>query len=145
MNKTQAMIAKKLKTSETKDYNSMLAIESRIKKNECTKHETTVVRIVSKNILSTIKCIRINALKDRMNMVIKKIRPQFGSTHEANLMFGVVETALYDSVEEDSRYEPIMARKYLCGEILHASICGVDTDWIRDLIRKVGLGDLVLS
>ena len=75
-------------------------------------------------------------------LVAKKIHPQFPSTGEGQLMFSVVNQALVDSVATDKKADKCerkSAIRYLQGSIFHAETVGVDSDWIKDVMTRVGL------
>jgi len=67
--------------------------------------------------------------------VCREIKSEFGKSPEEKLFFAIVERAIYDACV-DGYYG---ARSYLSGYIPHAEMCGVDSDWIRRVIKKVGL------
>lgn len=66
----------------------------------------------------------------------KKIRTQFRDTPEHKLCYAVVEQAINDLCDAK---EERSAKRYLIGEIVHAELCGVDSDWVRRVILKCGL------
>lgn len=67
-------------------------------------------------------------------LVAAKIQPQFPATPEGQLMFAVVRQALVDAL--GAEHDPT-ATHYLLGSIPHAALCGVDSDWIRSVMRAV--------
>lgn len=76
-----------------------------------------------------------------------KIRHQFGRTPVENLYFAVVEKAILDTslpvykrrgIDINARYKG-SARRYLEGSIPHAEACGVDPNWVRQILQGVGL------
>ena len=71
------------------------------------------------------------------NAAIKKIRTQFGDTPEHKLMFAIVEQAIKDL---NSRVicDRKSAEQYLKNEIPHAELCGVDSEWVRRVLKKCG-------
>jgi len=82
-------------------------------------------------------------------MATKLIRTQFPESSEANLMMAVIEQALRDlligDVESNGKIIPhadrASAARYLSGSIHHAEICGVESEWIRRVLAKVGLDE----
>lgn len=78
--------------------------------------------------------------KQKVNLVAKRIKPQFPECGEGLLCFSIVEQALKDLVDKSAPAKDVSgAARYLSGEIAHAEICGVDSEWIQDTMKKIGL------
>ncbi len=82
----------------------------------------------------------------RVGLAIKRISYQFQDTPLHRLMLGVVATAIDDLekgnhpyASENQKRIGRQAKRYLLGEIIHAQLCGVDPEWIRDTLRTLGL------
>jgi|TARA_R100000458_G_scaffold23317_1_gene20845 hypothetical protein len=93
----------------------------------------------------------------KIHSVIKRLSPMFGYDQEAEywafpekkLMLSVIELALIDKYNwnqvmsrQPSQEERILinsAGVYLEGELWHAEICGVDSDYVKRVIREEGL------
>jgi len=71
------------------------------------------------------------------NAAIKKIRTQFGDTPEHKLMFAIVEQAIKD-LSSKSIEVSRSAERHIKNEIPHAELCGVDSEWIRLVLKKCG-------
>ena len=72
------------------------------------------------------------------------ITHQFPESPEGQLMAAVVCCAVMDlhrptSVWSPHKFHVDSAREYLSGEMWHAEICGVDSDWIRSVLDKAGI------
>lgn len=71
-----------------------------------------------------------------------KIKTQFDlSQIEQRLMFGIIERAILDLVDiKLDRHEINSAKSFLSqADIPQASVCDVDSDWIRLVLSKAGL------
>jgi len=70
---------------------------------------------------------------------MRKIKPQFPSTPDGNLMSAVIEQAINDLVH-NRKYKNYKharsAKKYLDTDMPHALACGIDPDWIRKQISQ---------
>ena len=93
----------------------------------------------------------------KIHSVIKRLSPMFGYDQESEywafpekkLMLSVIELALIDKYNwnqvmsrHPSQEERILinnASSYLEGELWHAEICGVDSDYVKRVIREEGL------
>ena len=93
----------------------------------------------------------------KIHSVIKRLSPMFGYDQESEywafpekkLMLSVIELALIDKYNwnqvmsrQPSQEERILinnASSYLEGELWHAAICGVDSDYVKRVIREEGL------
>lgn len=75
---------------------------------------------------------------ERVRAVSARIAFQFPSTPEANVLLEVVQQAVRDAFGYDDRHRD-GALRYLRRTIVHAEICGVDSEWIRRQIRTAGL------
>ena len=64
----------------------------------------------------------------------RKVSPQFPNTPDGRLMFVVVAQAVSDLQNSQNRYD---ANKYLQGRMIHAEVCGVDPQWIRNVLRSI--------
>jgi len=93
----------------------------------------------------------------KIHSVIKRLSPLFGYDQESEywafpekkLMLSVIELALIDKYNwnqvmsrQPSHEERVLinnARSYLEGELWHAEVCGVDSDYVKRVIREEGL------
>ena len=93
----------------------------------------------------------------KIHSVIKRLSPLFGYDQEAEywafpekkLMLSVIELALIDKYNwnqvmsrQPSQEERILiknASSYLDGELWHAEVCGVDSEYVKRVIREEGL------
>ena len=93
----------------------------------------------------------------KIHSVIKRLSPLFGYDQEAEywafpekkLMLSVIELALIDKYNwnqvmsrQPSQEERVLinnASSYLDGELWHAEICGVDSEYVKRVIREEGL------
>lgn len=79
-------------------------------------------------------------LQDRAKAVIAKIKPQFPAGGEAKLCFAVFEQAVRDLVSKTtSDIDKSSARAYLTGRMENVSVCGVDVDWVRKVMKDAEL------
>lgn len=89
-------------------------------------------------------CARVGPGKE----VAEKIEPQFPRSPAGRLFFAVVERAVLDltakppptaaaAIEHKKRV--VTAARYLSGEVPHAEWCGVDSDWIRLVLKRDGV------
>lgn len=86
------------------------------------------------------------SLSEKVRLAFKKIQTQFGSyrnpgefvykSPEHKLMAHVIRVALYDL---NTKQHNQSAKTYLNGSMWHAQLCDVDPDWIRLVIKRVGL------
>lgn len=74
----------------------------------------------------------------RVDAVCQKIRYQIPDTEEGDVMYLVVRQAVKDLY---SRRESVRAAavKYLSGPIEAAEICGIESDWVRRVLREGGI------
>ena len=78
--------------------------------------------------------------KKRAGAALRKIRPQFGTTPEHRLCFAILEQAVNDlPTMHGSAY--LSARRYLADKIYHAEICGVNSEWLRNVLIKTGVDE----
>ena len=78
----------------------------------------------------------------RTGLAIKAIRTQFPDSPEGKLMSHIVATAITDAYSTFQPEESIRsASEYLKGNIPHAEIAGVDSDWIKRILLKLELTD----
>jgi|TARA_R110001606_G_C15238106_1_gene635903 hypothetical protein len=93
----------------------------------------------------------------KIHSVIKRLSPLFGYSSESEmwefpekkLMLSVIELALIDRhnwnqvmSRQPSQEERVLinnAKSYLEGELWHAEVCGVDSDYVKRVIREEGL------
>jgi len=75
----------------------------------------------------------------KAHLIIRRIASQFPDSFHGRLMLGIVGRALLDSIENGLDYEAHNARDYINGTMHHAELCGVDSEWIRRVVRKIGL------
>jgi len=74
----------------------------------------------------------------RVKMVERALWSQMPKVPEARLMLSVISTAIIDA-NLGTRGEKTAARIYLDGEISAAKVCGVDPDWVRTVMMRLGL------
>jgi hypothetical protein len=94
---------------------------------------------------------------EKIHNVIMRLSPQFGydtysevwTSPEKKLMLSVIELALIDKLN----WNQVMSRQpsqeernlinnsipYLKGNLWHAEICGVDSDYVKRVIKEEGL------
>lgn len=78
--------------------------------------------------------------REKALVVIRKIKPQFPSSQEGQLMLAVIEQALKDLVSKKCEISArASAETYLTGYMAHAEVCGVDSGWITFVARRAGL------
>ena len=91
------------------------------------------------------KILRDLSKEQRSFLAIKKIKnecpPQSG---EARFMFAVLESAIKDAysnriTKKTSSKNKRFAKMYLKGDMPHAQLCGIDPQWVRDILRKLEL------
>lgn len=68
--------------------------------------------------------------------VEKEAASQYVSCPESRMMFAILELTLTDLAIPDMRYG---AARCLLGDMYFVEHCGVDSDYIRRLIKKTGL------
>ena len=82
---------------------------------------------------------------DKAAAVCSKIRKQFNSDPRSTLFFKIVESVIDDAAiwSKSKRPEEIKNRRtawaYINDNMPACEICGVDSEWVRDQIRKAGL------
>jgi len=80
------------------------------------------------------------AKENCVKQVMRVIKPQFIDTPEGRFMYAIVAGAVRESVGlGGSGASLLQARRYLFGDVIHAELAGVDVDWIRSTLHKVGL------
>lgn len=74
----------------------------------------------------------------KMNLIISLVKRQFPKGADGNLVVGILAQALKDSFcfEYIERY---MARRFLRGDMYMIMMAGVEPEWIRSVIKKIGL------
>jgi hypothetical protein len=93
--------------------------------------------------------------EDRARMANKIIAKQFPSSPEAQLMLAVVESSILDATmvlpdEEPTEVEALRKHRervedkrtaiiYLSGDMEGPENCGVDSAWIRSVIKRAGI------
>ena len=87
---------------------------------------------------------RLDELTDRQRVTAacSKIRTQFPDNPEAKLSFSVVSQAIKDAYCPNHGCKELditNARDFLQSEMLVATISGVEPEWIRLVLRKIGL------
>ena len=93
----------------------------------------------------------------KIHSVVKRLAPMFGYDHstecwaspQKKLMLSVIELALIDKhnwdqvmMRQPSQEERNLinnAKGYLDGELWHAEVCGVDSDYVKRVIKEEGL------
>ncbi len=83
--------------------------------------------------------------EQHVNAITKKLSHQFPKSPDANLMLAIIRQALFDFLSPRTKSvghfnpesEKRSAKRFLKSQILHAEICGVDSDWIRTVIKGV--------
>lgn len=72
-----------------------------------------------------------------------RIKPSFPSCPEGALACAVIMQAVEDATgiltKTRKRDDVISAIEYLMGDMRHASIAGVDADWVKEIMRDCGL------
>lgn len=81
--------------------------------------------------------------RQKISEIVRRIKPAFKKTGEERLCFEVIHMAIRDAAyiteTRTSLIERRAAKLYLAGRMYHAEICGIDPDWIRRVIKNVGL------
>jgi len=76
----------------------------------------------------------------RARMAARKISYAFPKSPTGRLMFAIISKAIVDAYDHPVPKQDVRtAHRYLSGEMPHASLCNIDSDWIRLVIRKAGL------
>jgi len=75
----------------------------------------------------------------KRDLILRKLKTQFDLSCGINrLCFAVVEQAIHDVFNDGiSESDRASAKQYLNGNIIHAESCGVDSKWIRLVIKMV--------
>ena len=83
--------------------------------------------------------------QQRFKVISSMIRPEFPATPEGQLFAGVVLQAIEDVMVPRSKgaepHDRTSAFRYLAGDMWHAHKAGVDPDWIREILFRVGFPD----
>lgn len=80
-------------------------------------------------------------LVQRAMAAVDKISHEFPKHNFGRLSLRIIEQAVMDCVIYDklSPYAGHCAARYLRGKILHAEICGINSDWIHRVFKMGGL------
>lgn len=73
--------------------------------------------------------------RELIRAAMRRIGAQFPDKPEAKLMFGVINQAANDLLEDSYKIE---AERYLKNPI-HAEMCGVNPIWVRETFEKMGI------
>ena len=74
---------------------------------------------------------------DELVKIKQIILDEFPQSPEGQLMASIIGKCVEDIYYPERRYSEVnTAIHYLNGDMYHAEMCGVDPDWIRDLILK---------
>lgn len=82
--------------------------------------------------------VKRSEVLQRVRMLERTLWTQMPHMPEARLMLGVICGAVTDACM-GARGVRIAAYNYLRGEIPAAQVCGVDPDWVRIVIKRLGL------
>lgn len=81
--------------------------------------------------------------EEKLLLVKRRIKFVFPKTPEGKLMFSVVmaciEDAFLPKTYERNAREISRAQRYIKGNMYHAEIAGVDSEWIRRVLNEEGL------
>ena len=73
----------------------------------------------------------------RVKMALRKIGKQYPKTPTGKLFFAILAKAIDDLTMPRYRKEAI---RYLStNEVMACELCGVDSDWVRSVLIKLGL------
>lgn len=76
----------------------------------------------------------------RIKLFEKKVFPQFPESGAGFLMFSIVLQAVRDAYDDTVYpHEQRSGYAYLNSDMPHAQMAGVDPDWIRFVLKKIGL------
>lgn len=77
------------------------------------------------------------------HLAIRKLDPLHAGTPESNLFFAIIAAAINDMEKYKGvrfQYEYRVAKDYLSTEVIpHAELIGLDSEYIRTVMRKVGM------
>lgn len=76
-------------------------------------------------------------IKAKVRLVLHKLSPMTPEDASGKLIWAVVEQAVRDLAWNADVADE--AKKYLCGPMWHASLVGIDPDYVRRVIRQVGI------
>jgi len=65
--------------------------------------------------------------------ILLKVETQIPAIPEARLMFSVFACAMRDTLDKVHRNSAI---RYLTGPLYELSLCGIDTEWVRRILKK---------
>lgn len=81
--------------------------------------------------------------KQKVRRACAKIKTQFTNSGDSRLMYEVIANAIEDAFMKLSVNRTLSnkssARRYLRGEMHHAELAGVDSQWIREVLAKCDL------
>lgn len=76
----------------------------------------------------------------RIAVVKKAVKNQSSKKAEANLLLSVFEQALDDAFANNvSKTDRDTAFRYLDGDMIHLEICGIESGWVKRIMKEVGL------
>lgn len=102
--------------------------------------------------------VRKRNLKSNATAAIIRLKAQFNTKADDyhKLCFAVIETAIKDlfaseharmTIKRDDHSFGVCIRKsaieYLSGDIIHAQYCDVDPDWVKRILKRYGLLDVM--
>jgi len=76
----------------------------------------------------------------RINAACKKIRHQFPGSTEGRLMYSIIALAISDAASSNG-INARQAKTFLSNEMPQAELCGVNSNWITDVLVKMNLLD----
>jgi len=76
----------------------------------------------------------------RINAACKKIRHQFPGSAEGRLMYSIIALAISDAISSNG-INSEQAKTFLLNEMPQAELCGVDSNWITNVLVKMNLLD----
>jgi len=71
----------------------------------------------------------------KVNMAITKLKPAFNKDKYTIFMLSIVEQAIHDLFDDEKH----SASKYLQSDMIHAELCQVDPQWIREILQQCGI------
>ena len=73
--------------------------------------------------------------RQRVTIARMKIYPLFNGSKIHNLYFGIISQAITDATQAGKL--GLEARRYLSKEMIHAEVCGVDSEYVRTILTKM--------